>query len=112
MTVTNLIIRVLEQEKLPLIEMLHALLPPHQLNLQELYSSHKTQLKSTELTIVLNLAPVSSLLSKNLPHPSKSSATLSTFTPEKLSRQTLNMWRIRCEGTTRNFVNTDTKVMF
>jgi hypothetical protein len=63
-------------------------------------------------TIVANLSLVSSLLKRNLPHPSNSSARLSTFVPEKSSKQTLKMCSMRCGGTTRNLVRLERYVMF
>lgn len=62
--------------------------------------------------MVANRSRVSSLLSRNLPHPSKRSAMTSTFVPEKSSKHTLNMCRIRWGGTTRNFVRFDKYRMF
>jgi hypothetical protein len=63
-------------------------------------------------TIVPNRSFVSSLLSRNLPQFSSSSARFSTFTPEKSSMQTLYMCRITWEGTTENLVRAERKRMF
>jgi hypothetical protein len=64
------------------------------------------------LAIVPNRSPVSSLLSKNLPQPSRSSAMFSTLVPEKSSKQTLNICRITWGGTTLNLVRFERKMMF
>lgn len=63
-------------------------------------------------TIVANRAEVSSLLSKNLPQPSSNKARFSTLLPEKSSRQTLNMCKIRWDGTTLNLVKLHRNVIF
>jgi hypothetical protein len=46
------------------------------------------------------------------PHPSSNNATFSTLDPVKLSRQLLNMCRIKWEGTTPNFVRLDRNTTF
>lgn len=68
--------------------------------------------KTGQLTIVAKRSRVSSLLSKNRPQPSNSSAKFSTFVPAKSSRQTLNMCKMRWGGTTRNLVKFDKYKMF
>lgn len=63
-------------------------------------------------TMVANLSLVSSLRSRKRPHPSKSNDRFSMFVPAKSSKQTLNMWRIKYEGTTLNLVKLDKNAMF
>ena len=63
-------------------------------------------------TIFAKGSCVESLLSRYRPHPSSNHATFSTLDPVKLSKQTLNMYRIKWGGTTPNFVRLDKNVMF
>lgn len=62
--------------------------------------------------MVANRSEVSSLLSRNLPQPSSSNAMFSTLLPDKSSRHTLNMCKMRWDGMTRNFVRLDRNVIF
>jgi len=109
---TYLIVSILQQQHLTLIEMLHALLAPHKFQLKSIVLEQESFITSKILAIVPNRSAVSSLLSKNLPQPSKSSAMFSTFVPEKSSKQTLNMCRMMCGGTTLNLVRFERKIMF
>ena len=109
---TNLIVSIFQQQHLTLIEMLHALLAPHKFQLKGVKLMQGYLVTSEILAIVPNRSAVSSLLSKNLPQPSKSSARFSTFVPEKSSKQTLNMCRMIWGGTTLNLVRFERKIMF
>lgn len=109
---TYLIVSIFQQQYLTLIEMLHALLAPHKFQLKCILLVQESFIISEILAIVPNRSAVSSLLSKNLPQPSKSSAIFSTFVPEKSSKQTLNMCRMMWEGTTLNLVRFERKIMF
>ena len=92
--------------------MLHALLAPHKFQLKDIPLVQESFIISEILAIVPNRSAVSSLLSKNLPQPSNSSAIFSTFVPEKSSKQTLNVCRMIWGGTTLNLVRFERKMMF
>lgn len=109
---TNLIVSIFQQQYLTLIEMLHALLAPHKFQLKGVKLMQVNLVTCEILAIVPNRSVVSSLLSKNLPQPSKSNAMFSTLVPEKSSKQTLNIWRMIWEGTTLNLVRFERKIMF
>ena len=107
-----LVVCVLQEQQLPLVQVLHALLASHELDLRSEVRRQHDGMQKTPQTILLNGCRVSSLRSRKRPQPSRSMAMFSMFVPEKSSRQTLNMCRITCGGTTLNFVRFDRNAMF